>query len=65
MVHTFKGTGGGCKQCGYIRGNEEQHGHTCTGKMLDVPGTTNLARCYECGRTLTRSDIPIQVGFRR
>ena len=37
--------------CGLIRGNEEAHGHTCTGKMLiNDDGLT--ATCYECGRTI-------------
>ena len=66
-VHGFKSRGHGhpgCATCGYTKGNEAQHGHSCTGKMLNVPGKM-LARCYGCGRTIARSDVPIQVGWYR
>lgn len=65
-VHAFqKRPGGraGCGECGYTKGNEDQHGHSCTGKMLNVPGKM-LASCYGCGRTIPRSDVPIHVGWR-
>jgi hypothetical protein len=50
-VHSFKARkqslgAGPCADCGYTKGNEQQHGHSCTGKVI-----FDLMHCYECGKT--------------
>jgi hypothetical protein len=55
-VHAFQkrpSGGGGCKQCGYTRSNEEQHGHSCTGRVIFDAGSATKMHCYGCGKAYT------------
>ena len=67
-VHTFKkkpGGHAGCGECGYTKGNECQHGHSCTGKVIFDHGSETRMHCYECGAVFTYNPIPVTVGWRR
>jgi len=59
-THRYKDAGKmrGCERCGGIR-NAPQHGHSCTGKMID--NAAGGATCYECGRSVEKGP-PIFVG---
>jgi hypothetical protein len=55
-VHSFKARRGyssyhgPCGECGYTKGNEQQHGHSCTGKVILDHNSETRMHCYECGR---------------
>jgi hypothetical protein len=70
IFHTFKAKkgykfSGSCVVCGYTSGNEEQHGHSCTGKIIRDSWTNITAHCYECGLGYTVSYVPVYVKARQ
>jgi hypothetical protein len=69
MIHKFKPKpgyefSGPCKVCGYTNSNEIQHGHSCTGKVIESTIFPGKAYCYGCGKQYEVSNISAFVKAR-
>ena len=70
-MHKFKAKkgykfSGPCTVCGYTSTTEEQHGHSCTGKIIREQNIfdSTYAYCYECGKKYTYSGVKAYVKAR-
>lgn len=63
-VHPFKARrqsfgSGPCATCGYTKGNEQQHGHSCTGRIIFDAGSDSRMHCYVCGKQYTYGGLAL------
>lgn len=69
MSHKFKAKkgykfSGPCTVCGFTSSNEYQHGHSCTGKIVESTLFPGKGYCYVCFLQYDVSEITAYVKAR-